>query len=209
MRTGSIRREESMKEEFYTQKRWLNWMNKVKESQFRLPESEQDAAGAVFVYIMDDVILACLKVIARFEKGILSQDDALATIRSIRDIVSAEHESLGEDADMMLSSLRTSLAAVFESCNSYILGDYDRDRKMDDMIHEAMEAEAEGRIEDALAVVGNIGARVIAGEKPPEIPDMDYCIVAELLDGIDAIAAAMVGDTSYKEEDGSPLEEEI
>jgi len=85
-----------MKEEFYTQKRWLNWMNKVRESQFRLPESEKDATGAVFVYIMDDVILACLKVIARFEKGMLSQDAALETIRSIRDIVSAEHESLGD-----------------------------------------------------------------------------------------------------------------
>jgi Uncharacterized protein conserved in archaea len=198
-----------MKEEFYTQKRWLNWMNKVKESQFRLPESEQDAAGAVFVYIMDDVILACLKVLARLEKGMLTQDEALETIRSIRDIVSTEHESLGEDADLMLASLRTSLAAVFESCNSYILGDYDKDRRLDEMINEAVRAEAEGRIEDALAVVGNIGARVIAGEKPPEIPDMDYCVVAELLDGIDAIAAAMVGDTSYKEEDGSPLEEEV
>ncbi len=198
-----------MKEEFYTQKRWLNWMNKVKESKFKLSESEQDTTGAVFVYIMDDVVLACLKVIARWEKGLITQDEALSTIRSIRDIVSSEQESLGEDADMMLASLRTSLAAVFESCNSYILQDFNKDHSIDEMIKDAIEAEKDGRIEDALAIVGNIGARVIGGEKPPEIPDMDYCIVAELLDGIDAIAAAMVGDNSYKEEDGSPIDEDI
>ncbi len=198
-----------MKEEFYTQKRWLNWMNKVKESKFKLPESEQDTTGAVFVYIMDDVVLACLKVIARWEKGLITQDDALSTIRSIRDIVSSEQESLGEDADMMLASLRTSLAAVFESCNSYILRDFNKDRSIDEMIKDAIEAEKDGRIDDALAIVGNIGARVIGGETPPEIPDMEYCIVAELLDGIDAIAAAMVGDNSYKEEDGSPIDEDI
>ena len=40
-------------------------MNKVKESNFKLTESDEKNAGAVFVYIMDDVVLACLKIIAR------------------------------------------------------------------------------------------------------------------------------------------------
>ena len=56
-----------MKEEFYTQKRWLNWMNKVKDSNFKLTEEDDKNSGAVFIYIMDDVVLACLKVIARCE----------------------------------------------------------------------------------------------------------------------------------------------
>jgi len=38
-----------MKEEFYTEKRWLNWMNKVKESNFSLSEAEEKNSGAVFI----------------------------------------------------------------------------------------------------------------------------------------------------------------
>jgi hypothetical protein len=48
-----------------------------------------------------------------------------------------------------------------------------------------------------------VGARVIGGEALPEIGDMPYCMTAELMDGIDAISAAMLGDDSYKDEDGS------
>ena len=67
-----------MKEEFYTEKRWLNWMNKVKDSNFRLSEAEDKNSGAVFIYIMDDVVLACLKVIARVEREILTPEEAMA-----------------------------------------------------------------------------------------------------------------------------------
>lgn len=84
-----------MKEEFYTQKRWLNWMNKVKESNFKLTESDDKSSGAVFIYIMDDVVLACLKVIARSEREIISTEEALAEIEAIRSIVFNDHESLG------------------------------------------------------------------------------------------------------------------
>jgi len=44
---------------------------------------------------------------------------------------------------------------------------------------------------------------VIGGESLPEIGDLPYCMTAELMDGIDAISAAMLGDDSYKEDDGS------
>ncbi|HUM81977.1 MAG TPA: DUF2150 family protein, partial [Methanothrix sp.] len=109
-----------MKEEFYTEKRWLNWMNKVKDSNFRLSEAEDKNSGAVFIYIMDDVVLACLKVMARVEREILTPEEAMAEIAAIRSIVFAEHESLGEDADLMIESLKTSLAAVFVSSQRYI-----------------------------------------------------------------------------------------
>ncbi len=110
-----------MKEEFYTQKRWLNWMNKVKESKFKLLESDEKSSGAVFVYIMDDVVLACLKVIARWEREVISpRRPSLKSTTSGRSCLQ-EHESLGEDADLMIDSLKTSLAAVFVSSQRYIL----------------------------------------------------------------------------------------
>ncbi|MBN1323745.1 MAG: DUF2150 family protein [Methanotrichaceae archaeon] len=197
-----------MNEEFYTKKRWLNWINKVKESNFKLPDIEEGDVGAVFVYIMDDVVLACLKVLARYNRGIIAADEATSTIDDIRDIVFEDHDSLGEDADMMLDSLKTSLAAVFHSCQRSIDGDFDKETPIGDLLREALDAEAEEEFDRALDIVSVVGARVIGGEAMLDLSDIPYCMVAELLDGVDAISAAMIGDDSYKEDDGDDGDEE-
>ena len=194
-----------MKEEFYTNKRWLNWLAKVKDSKFTLKDSDEKNAGAVFVYIMDDVVLACLKIIARCERRVIPPDEALPELDNIRNIVFKEHESLGEDADLMIDSLRTSLAAVFGSCQRYIAGDFDRESDLKQLVRRAVEAENHENIDEAFSILSQVGARVIGGESLPEeaMADLPYCMTAELLDGIDAISAAMIGDDSYKEDDGT------
>jgi hypothetical protein len=192
-----------MKEEFYTPKRWPNWMNKVKDSNFKLTESDDKNSGAVFIYIMDDVVLACLKVIARCEREVISTEEAIAEIAAIRSIVFQEHESMGEDADLMLESLKTSLAAVFVSSQRYITGDFDRHSALEELVAKAIAAEQQEDLDGAFDLLSQVGARVIGGESLPEIGDLPYCMTAELMDGIDAISAAMLGDDSYKEDDGS------
>jgi hypothetical protein len=193
----------TMKEEFYTQKRWLNWMNKVKDSNFKLTESDEKNTGAVFIYIMDDVVLACLKVIARCEHEVITPEEAITEIANIRSIVFLEHESLGEDADLMLESLKTSLAAVFVSSQRYITGSFDRESPLDELVQRAVAAEQQENLDDAFDLLSQVGARVIGGENLPELGDLPYCMTAELMDGIDAICAAMLGDDSYKDDDGS------
>lgn len=197
------------KEEFYTSKRWLNWLNKVKESNFRLTEAEDRDSGAVFIYIMDDVVLACLKVIARCERGVISPKEAIDEIAGIRSIVFQEHEPLGEDADLMLESLKTSLAAVFVSSQRYISGDFDRETPLEEMVERAIAAEKQDNLDSAFDMLSQVGARVIGGESMPEMGDIPYCMTAELMDGIDAISAAMIGDDSYKEDDGTGEEDEL
>ena len=192
-----------MKEEFYTQKRWLNWMNKVKDSNFKLTEADEKNSGAVFIYIMDDVVLACLKVIARCEREIITPEEAIAEIAAIRSIIFQDHESLGDDADLMLESLKTSLAAVFVSGQRYIVGSFDHESSIDDLVKRAIDAEQQENLDEAFDLLSQVGARVIGGESLPEIGDLPYCMTAELMDGIDAISAAMIGDDSYKEDDGT------
>lgn len=192
-----------MKEEFYTQKRWLNWMNKIKDSNFKLTESEDTNSGAVFIYIMDDVVLACLKVMARCEREIITPEEAISEIAAIRSIVFQDHESLGEDADLMLESLKTSLAAVFVSSQRYIAGNFDRESPLEELVQKAIAAEQQENLDGAFDLLSQVGARVIGGESLPEMGDLPYSMTAELMDGIDAIAAAMLGDDSYKEDDGT------
>lgn len=194
-----------MKEEFYTEKRWLNLLNRVKESKFTLEEAEDKNTGAIFVNIMDDVVLACLKVIARCEREIIPPEEAISELENIRTIVLKDHESMGEDADLMLTSLKTSLEAVFVSCQRYIAGDFDNRTGLAQLVKDAIRAEEQEKMEDAFDILSQIGARIIGGEALPEqaIAELPYSMTAELMDGIDAISAALIGDDSYKEDDGT------
>jgi len=94
-------------------------------------------------------------------------------------------------------SLNCSLAA-FET---YFLGDYNKKADIKKLIKEAGAAEEKDDMETAFMIITNIGAMVIGGESFDEkyltiLPEES--IVAEWLDGIDSIAAAMVGTDSYK-----------
>lgn len=189
--------------EFYTQKRWENWLERAKESGFQIKESEEEAGkeSAVFVNMVDDVILACLKVTARFEKGMLSREKALEILAEIRDIVLAEVEPISEDIDLMIESVQTSLMGALVAFESYIMGDYDEEANIEELIKLAIEAEASDNLELALDYTAQCGALVLKGKSLPEevMADLPYGIVAEWLDGIDSISAAMVGSDSYKE----------
>ncbi|KXS41552.1 MAG: hypothetical protein AWU58_1688 [Methanohalophilus sp. T328-1] len=192
--------------EFYTEKRWNNWLQKVEESNFKLEESGEapEKDSAIFVNMQDDVILACLKVIATGQRGDYSVEETLDILSSIEEIVMKKVDPISEDADMMIESLQNSLLATFVSFECYLNGNFDGDSNISDLINGAIEAEQDEDFEAALGYVARIGALVLDGQELPgkQMEDMPYGIVAEWMDGIDSIEAAMVGTDSYKEDDG-------
>jgi hypothetical protein len=191
--------------EFYTQKRWENWLGRAKESGFQIKENEEEAGkeSAIFVNMVDDVILACLKLTARFEKGMLSREKALEILGEIRDIVLSEIEPISEDVDLMIDSIQTSLMGALVAFECHIVGDYDEEANIEDLVKAAIEAESLDDLELALDFTAQCGAIVLKGKSLPEevMAELPYGIVAEWLDGIDSISAAMVGSDSYKEFD--------
>jgi len=191
--------------EFYTQKRWENWLGRARESGFQIKESEEEAGkeSAVFVNMVDDVILACLKVTARFEKALLSREKALKILAEIRDIVLSEVEPISEDIDLMIDSVQTSLMGALVAFECYFMGDYEEGSNLEELIKIALDAEASDDLELALDYTAQCGAIVLKGQSLPEevMAELPYGIVAEWLDGIDSISAAMVGSDSYKEFD--------
>lgn len=191
--------------EFYTQKRWENWLGRAKESGFQIKESEEEPGkeSAVFVNMVDDVILACLKVTARFEKDLLSKELALEILGEIRDIVFSEVDPISEDIDLMIESVRTSLMGALVAFECYVMGDYEEGASIEELITAAVDAEASDNLELALDYTAQCGALVLKGQTLPEelMAELPYGIVAEWLDGIDSISAAMVGSDSYKEFD--------
>ena len=185
---------------FYTGERWQNWINKVKESGFKLEDEEK---GVVFVNMEDDVVLACLKVIAKYDKNLIAREDALKYINEIKEIVLKKVEPINEDVDMMIESVQLSLMGVFASCECYIEKAFKRRRSFDKQIKSAIDAEKEDNMGVALGYIAEIGANILAGEKLSEkaLDEIPEGLVAEWLDGIDSISAAMVGDTSYREDE--------
>ncbi|MBC2697961.1 MAG: DUF2150 family protein [ANME-2 cluster archaeon] len=186
---------------FYSEDRWNNWIEQVKESGFELNEDEDPGdSGKIFVNMEDDIILACLKVIAKYQNNELTGDGAFDALDEVKNIVLNPMDSISEPIDLMLDSLQTSLIGVFASCECYIDGAYDKSADLTPIIKSALEAEEADDPGTAIGYVATIGASVIAGAEIPEdtLSDMPYGLVAEWIDGIDSISAAMMGDDSYK-----------
>ena len=188
--------------EFYSKARWENWIAQIKASGFSL-ENEQAAekCTAIFVNMMDDVILACLKITARFDKEAIDEQGALEILGTIQDIVMEDVAPISEDIDMMIFSVQDSLACALAAFENYFYDDYDKTVKIKELIQEAGVAEEDEELEVAFALIATAGALVIAGEPFEEeymtiLPEEG--IAAEWLDSIDSIAAAMIGTDSYK-----------
>ena len=185
---------------FYTEERWQNWINKVKESGFKIDDQEK---GAIFVYMEDDVVLSCLKIIAKYDKNSLSKDDALGHIAQVKEIVLKKIEPINEDIDIMLESTQLSMMGVFASSECYIEKAFEKTGSLGKLIKSALKAEKDENMGAALGNVAEIGANILAGGKikDKDLEDLPEGLVAEWLDGIDSISAAMVGDTSYKDDE--------
>ncbi len=185
---------------FYTQERWYNWIKKVEESGFKIDDENK---GAVFVYMEDDVVLACLKIIAKYDKNLVSSEDALRHLAEIKEIVLKKIEPISEDIDMMLESVQLSLMGVFASCECYVEKAFEKTKSLDKLINSAVEAEKEDNMGAALNSIAQIGANILGGGKLNEkaLDNIPEGFVGEWLDGIDSLSAAMVGDTSYRDDE--------
>ncbi len=186
-----MKKAEKKKEiQYYTEERWNNWIQNVKESDFRI-DNEREDSTAIFVNMMDDVIMSCLRVVFEYRKKKTSADDALNAISSISNIVLANADPVNDDVDMMLQSLQSSLLGALVSCECYAKGGYNTKTPITRLIKDAISAEEEDP-ENALDIISAVGARVLSGKKMPEITfDIPDGLVAEWLDGIDSIVAAM------------------
>ncbi|MCL2862721.1 MAG: DUF2150 family protein [Methanimicrococcus sp.] len=197
--------------EFYSKSRWDNWISQIKDSGFSLENEEKaEKCAMIFVNMADDVILSCLKIAARFEKGVMGEESALEILAQIQDIVLADVMPISEDADIMIMSVQDSLSCSLAGFELYFLNDYEKTADIKKMIKEAGAAEEKEDIEEVFLIVAKIGAMVISGKPFDEeyltiLPEES--IVSEWLDGIDSIAAAMVGTDSYKNFDDVDDEE--
>lgn len=191
---------------FYTQERWNNWINQVKESKFKFDPTAEGLGreGIVFLDMEEDVILAVCKITGKLQNGMIPKEDAAANLANMKAIVLAKVDPIEPDKDEMIESVQRSLVAVFAAAECMIAGDYDQKADVAKTVMEASKAEQAGDMEKAFELMGKAGALVLAGKKFDseklfdQIPGDSF--VAEGVDGLDSIYAVLAGGIDYSDE---------
>jgi hypothetical protein len=191
---------------FYSQERWNNWINQVKESKFKIDPTAEGLGreGIVFLDMEEDVILALCKVTGKLQLGSIAKEEAANNIQIMKEIVLAKVEPLDDDKDAMVESVQSSLVGAFAAAEAFASGSFDAKQKVEDLVLQASKAEEAEDMDKAFELMGKAGALILAGKKfdsdkvyekiPPE------SFVAEGVDGLDTIAAVLAGGIDYSDE---------
>ncbi|HIH69563.1 DUF2150 family protein [Methermicoccus shengliensis] len=162
-------REAQRELQFYTEERWNNWIRAVRESTFKLDELTEANPPSLSMDIEEDVLLACNKVLASVRRRKLSKRKAAEHIEEMKSIILAPFEPMGEDKDVLLSSVQDGLVGVFAACEKLLKSRrLDRSTPLRELVERALEMEREDDLDGALELVALIGARMLSGERLPE-----------------------------------------
>jgi hypothetical protein len=184
----------------FTEERWNNWIECAKQSDYK---NIDDNVTTVFIEMEEDVVIACCKVVKGFEIGKLTQDESLEGLRNIEAMTEKKTNTGDTELDDLIGLIQASLVGAFASFESYVKESFADKPPIDELIREALDQEKKGHFDLALAIVGKIGARVIAGEslRQEAIADLEDSYVAEWLDGVDSISAAFASLIEYNSGD--------
>jgi Uncharacterized protein conserved in archaea len=191
---------------FYTQERWNNWINQVKESKFKFDPAAEGLGreGIVFLDMEEDVILAVCKITGKLQNGMVPKEDAAANLADMKAIVLAQVEPIEPDKDEMVESVQRALVAVFAAAECLIAGDYDGKADVAKTVIEASKAEAAEDMDKAFELMGKAGALVLAGKKFDSEKVLEQIspdsFVAEGVDGLDSIIAVLAGGIDLSDE---------
>jgi hypothetical protein len=180
----------------FTEERWSNWVECAKQSDYK---DMGETATKVFIEMEEDVVIACCKLVKGFEIGKLTQEESLEGLHTIETITEKKTDTGDGELDELIGLIQASLVGAFVSFESYVKESFADKQPIDELIREALDQEKKGNFDLALAIVGKIGARVIAGEalQQETIEELEDSFVAEWLDGVDSISAAITSSIEY------------
>jgi len=186
----------------FTEERWRNWIDCARQSDYK---NMDETATTVFVEMEEDVIIACWKVVRGFEIGKLAREESLDGLQNIEAIIREKADTGDVELDDLVGLIQSSLVGAFASFESYMKASFADKASMHELIREALDQEKKGHFDLALAIVGKVGARVIAGEPlcQETIAELEDSSVAEWLDGVDSISAAIASSIEYDSGEGA------
>ncbi|AFZ74820.1 DUF2150 family protein [Natronobacterium gregoryi] len=185
--------------EFYSEERWQNWIDRIEDEDID-PEDEDSAR--LLLNLQDDTAIAIAKIVAAYDDGELEEDEALAEIADVREIVLGEVDIDDEEKLILVDGVQTSLVCVFFAAEEYVADGPAEDGSVGDYLGAAADAETEEDLDAALGYAAQAGTLIIDGDKldMQVAEDLEYGLVTEWINGLDSLQSAM-SDPEVVEED--------
>lgn len=189
--------------DFYPESRVQNWINKIEESEV----SEEDPNSlTVFDQMLEDVIIACFSILNAVKDRELKKTEALRELEKISALFSKNYDFNSDlKADIFMLTAEAIKASV-ESFKYYFEGKFSK-KSIKELIKEAIENEKSGKLDLAFDAIARVGAKVIKGEKLPDLPLPEDSQILSWLDGVDAIG--MVVELSKIDASEETQEDEV
>jgi len=185
--------------EYYTEERWQNWLDRLREEAV---DPEDDESARLLWNLQSDAAIAVAKILADYDDGSLDEESALGEIEGVQEIVLSEVEFDDEEKVMLLDGVQTSLVCVLYSAQEFVAGGPAEEAPIAEYVRAASGVEAEEDLDAALGYCVQAGTRIIAGDDldPQLVEDLEYGLVAEWVNGLDSLDTAM-SDPEVVEED--------
>jgi len=186
--------------EYYTPERWQNWLDRIDEEDL---DPEDDDTAQLLWNMQDDTAIAVVKVVSDFEEDVLDEDEALAEVEDMREVVLAEPEFDDEEALMLVDSVQTSLVCVFYAAEEYIVGGTAEEAGIDEYASAAADAESEEDLDAALSYCVQAGTLIIDGAEfdPAMAEELEPGLVIQWVNGLDSLQTAMKDPEVVEEDD--------
>ena len=186
--------------EFYTRERWQNWIDRIEDEEID-PDDEDSAR--LLLNLQDDTAIAIAKILSAYEEDELDDEAALSELVDIREIVLSEVDIADEETAILIDGVQTSLVCVFAAAEEYVARGPAEEASVDEYIRAAADAEAEEDFDSALGFCAQAGTRIIAGDEfnMGIVDELEYGLVAEWVNGLDSLEAAMSDPEVVEEED--------
>ncbi|MFB6112162.1 MAG: DUF2150 family protein [Halobacteriaceae archaeon] len=189
-------------EEFYTEERWANWLDRLREEDID-PEDEDSAR--LLLNLQDDVAIAVAKIVTAHDEEALDDEAALEELADIRAVVLADPDIADDEAAMLVDGVQTSLMVVFGAAEQYIEEGVADETDVDGYLHAAADAEAEEDFDRALGLVACAGTRLIGHDDAALdvaiAEELEYWLVTEWINGLDSLQEALADPEVVEDEE--------
>jgi hypothetical protein len=186
--------------EYYTEERWNNWLDRLREEDI---DPEEEDSARLLLNLQDDTAIAVAKIVTDHQEGELGEEAALEELATIREVVLADVEFEDEEKLMLVDGVQTSLVCVFYAAEEYVAGG-PAEGDVEEFVRAAADAEAQEDLDAALAHCAKAGTLLFEdGDLDMVVAeDIDYGLVAEWVNGLDSLGTALADPEVIDEDDG-------
>ncbi|GAB7095500.1 DUF2150 family protein [Halolamina litorea] len=186
-------------ETFYTQERWQNWIDRLREEDLDL---ENEDSARLLMNLQEDTAIAVAKVIEAYEDDLIGEERAHEELSEMQEIVLSKAPLEDEEKSMLLESVQMSLEVVFYAAQEFVAAGAADEASVEEYIDAAADAEAEEEVDTAIGYLVQAGTLVIDGEEidPALVEEMEYGLVAEWVNGLESLQNAMASPETVEEE---------